>query len=151
MSILDINPNDYEVRLGDTLHYINLIISGHSRSGDSFENHQRAIDYIQGKKEEITNAINALPAGIPSGPVIRKIIWDVLGIWLSVRTDGRLHFQQGSRLAKYYRICAPGDLIPPGGSPDRDFEIESKDGIVYTHVSVSLTYGSTAPYDGYKF
>lgn len=150
MSILGINSNDYEVHLDDTIDYINLIVSGHSKN-NSFEDHQRAIDYIQTKKSEVDAAIRNLPAGIPSGPALRKILWEVLGIWVNVRRDGKLHFQKGHKLSKYYVVYEPGCFVPTGGSTSQDFEIESKDGIIYTHVGISIHYNSTAPHDGYKF
>lgn len=151
MSILGINSNNYELTLGDTLEYVDLIVSGHSSRGSSFEDHQRAIDYIDCKKDLLREAIKALPPGIPKGPTLRRIIWDVLGIWLSVRTDGKLIFQKGSKLAKYYKIYEPGDMVPTGGSWNSNFEIKSDDGLIYTHVSISLKYKQVAPHDGYKF
>ena len=150
MSVLGFDSDGFDVRLGDTIKYLNLIVSGHSK-GSSFEDHQRAIDYIGAKKDTLTAAIKALPAGVPSGPALRKVIWDVLGIWLSVKKDIKLVFREGQNLTKYYIITEPGSAVPTGGQPSQDFEIESRDGLIYTHVGISITYNTTAPYDEYRF
>lgn len=150
MSVLGFDSDNFDVRLGSTVKYINLIVSGHSE-GSSFEDHQRAIDYIGHKKDELDKAIRNLPVGVPSGPALRKIIWNVLGIWLSVKKDIKLTFREGQKLSKFYIITEPASAVPTGGIPNQDFEIKSKDGIVYNHVGISIHYNSTAPYDGYKF
>ena len=150
MSVLGFDSDNFDVRLGGTVKYINLMVSGHSK-GSSFEDHQRAIDYIGHKKDLLMEAIRNMPAGVPSGPALRKLIWEVLGIWLSVKKDIKLTFREGQNLAKYYIITEPSGSVPTGGEPSQDFEIESRDGIVYTHVGISIHYNSTAPYDEYKF
>ena len=151
MSVLGFDPDSFDVRLGSTVKYINLTVSGHGENRASFEDHQRAIDYISGRKDMLMEAIKALPAGVPSGPMLRKIIWDVLGIWLSVKKDIKLHFREGQNLTKYYVITEPTSSVPTGGQPSQDFEIKSRDGIIYTHVGISITFNSTAPYNEYKF
>ena len=151
MSVLGINSESFDVTLGDTLEYIGIIVAGFAKNAVDFMDHQRAIDYIGDRKYEIEQKIRALPAGVPSGPAIRKIIYDVLGIWLNVRKDTKLVFQAGSRLSKYYKISEPGDLVPPGGTPGKDFKIESPSGIIYTKVDVYLHYKTVAPHDGYRF
>ena len=151
MSILGIDSESFDVRLGDTIDQIGLIVSGHAKEPASFMDHQRAIDYISDRKWEIEQKIKALPAGIPSGPAIRRIIHDVLGIWLNVRKDSKLTFYKGDRLSKYYIITEPGDLIPTGGVPGKDFEIESPSGIIYTKVDMWLHYKSVAPHDRFRF
>lgn len=150
MSVLGFDPDSFDVRLGSTVKCINLIVSGHSE-GSSFEDHQRAIDYISGRKDMLMKAIKALPAGVPSGPALRKIIWEVLGIWLSVKKDIKLVYREGQNLAKYYIITEPASSVPTGGQPSQDFEIKSRDGIIYTHVGISITFNLTAPYNEYKF
>lgn len=151
MSILGINPNDFEVKLGDTCSYISLSVFGHPQDPNaSFMDHQKALDYIEDKKVELTKALNNLPAGIPKGPTIRKVIWEVLGIWVRVRNEGKLVFAKGKNLVKYYKIFAPSNATY-SGDMSKDFEIIGRDGMVYTSVMLSIHYTATAPYDGYRF
>lgn len=153
MGILNIAPDNFEVKLKDITKQWFIIISAESKDKD-YQSIKRFQEYIQDRKGEIQRILGELNH-LPTGPEIRKVIWDVLGVWCSVRKDSPCTYREGSNLTKYYKIGLPRNIDPSRTSEwriwDTNWEIESRDGFMVNKVDISITLNSTAPYDGYKF
>lgn len=144
MSILNVTPENLNLSLKDIA------------VPDVWVGVAYGVDYdpsiVTTLRRQLTHAIGDLTSPIPSGPQIRRIIHDVLGIWVSVRKCNRLVFEKGNQLIKYYDIYAPKDLYPDGLPPQSEFNIKSsKHGVGITSVHVSIHYYRKAPHSQYKF
>lgn len=148
MGILNIDADTFEIRLGDLINHVDVIIGIDDR--EMVDNYRRLSGYCDSKKDELIERIKDLRCAIPRGSDIRKCIQEVLGIYVNTRSEGKLCFSEGTTLAKYYKCFSPKDLDPC----DREFckfKIKSRDGVTYTGVSVSLVYNQKAPHDNYMF
>lgn len=148
MGVLNIDADTFEVRLGDLVNRVDIIIGIDDK--EMVDNYHRIFAYRDTKKAELIERIKDLRCAVPRGSDIRKCIQEVLGIYVNTRSEGKLCFGKGTTLAKYYKCFSPKDLDPC----DREFctfKIKSTDGITYTGISVSLVYNQKAPYDDYMF
>lgn len=148
MGVLNINADDFNIRLGDTLKDIGLCID-YDRTPDWMEFGAQQ-DYIRSKKEELKQRIRDLQCGCPKGSDLRKCIWETFGIWLSVRSAGKLAFREDAYLAKYYEIKS-ASVLDPCGNQFKEFCLKGKDDITYRRMDIWLIFETKAPYDGYKF
>lgn len=146
MSILNTNPENFEIRLGDIADhiYVGLTLRHKQRTfyGMDYEMNALHKEYLT----NIKNAIAELGCIEPTGVQIRRIIKDVVGFAPSVRRQRSAH-RRGQQLEAWYAATTDST-----DRANRICDIPTRDSrYVIRYLNISIQYNKTAPVDEYMF